>query len=105
MPSHSCTFPVLSPVQPCGYSIALVLVAERSDAVKSKLCCRQLSSSTYHWFCSVLQELYHVQSEIKVKNNNIIQILFFKALNSPVPSRLTQPVPAVHVVEEEHRQQ
>ena len=70
VPSHSCTFPALFPVLPCGYSIALVLVAEHSDAARSTLCCRQLSSLRYHWFCSVLQELCHVQSEIPVMNNN-----------------------------------
>lgn len=73
-PSHSCTFPALSPVLPYGYSTALVLVAEHSDAAKSTLCCQQLSSSRYHWSCSVLQELCHVQSEIPVMNNNVHQL-------------------------------
>ena len=55
--SHFCIFPTLFPDQPCGSSIALFPSGEHSDAVKSTLCCRQLSSLMYRWFCSVPQEL------------------------------------------------
>lgn len=71
VPSHSCIFPTLSPVQPCGYSTALVLAVEHSDAVKSELCCRQLSSSSYHWLCSVLHKFFHVHPGITRKGNLI----------------------------------
>ncbi len=70
--SHFCISPTLFPVQSCGFSTALFLAVAHSDVVKSTLCCRQLLSLSYHWFCSAPQELCHVLTGNSILNFNVI---------------------------------